>query len=65
AAGTVQVVFQMATRLYYEVDGRVPPPGAPQHASRRRPVPCWAGPCCGRWARAGCCSPRSPRWNAR
>lgn len=25
AAGTVQEVFQMATRLYYEVDGRVPP----------------------------------------
>jgi predicted Rossmann-fold nucleotide-binding protein len=24
AAGTVQEVFQMATRLYYEVDGRVP-----------------------------------------
>lgn len=25
AAGTVQEVFQMATRQYYEVDGRVPP----------------------------------------
>lgn len=25
AAGTVQEVFQMATRLYYEVDGRMPP----------------------------------------
>lgn len=25
AAGTVQEIFQMATRLYYEVDGRVPP----------------------------------------
>lgn len=25
AAGTVQEVFQMGTRLYYEVDGRVPP----------------------------------------
>lgn len=25
AAGTVQEVFQMATRLYYEVDGQVPP----------------------------------------
>jgi predicted Rossmann-fold nucleotide-binding protein len=25
AAGTVQEVFQMATRLYYEVEGRVPP----------------------------------------
>lgn len=25
AAGTVQEIFQMATRLYYEVEGRVPP----------------------------------------
>ena len=40
AAGTVQEIFQMATRLYYEVDGKVPPLGlvGRQHWSQRLPV---------------------------
>lgn len=40
AAGTVQEVFQMATRLYYEVDGRVPPLVlvGPEHWTGQLPV---------------------------
>ena len=41
AAGTVQEIFQMATRLYYEVDGRVPPVVLVGRAHWTEHLPVW------------------------
>lgn len=41
AAGTVQEVFQMATRLYYEVDGQLPPIVLVDHRHWTEHLPVW------------------------